>query len=230
MILSYNIEMKPRANPLLKHGLKAVDPDGFASPHIFNDNRRGQTKTELVRLMRKQNAAEFIGTLQPRINRFGLSKGQFSLIDILDAITAQTGPAHLTLSTWTAARADLSRLEEMLAERFVTVRFLLDFSFQRRQPSLIAHIRKLFGDQSIVVTRNHAKFCLISRDDWRLVIRTSMNLNHNPRLEDVEIKDDPDLYGFLDRIVTEFFDAHNTSAQKTKTVRELGGEFARFTA
>jgi len=221
--------MKTRNNPLLENGIKTTGPDSFTAPHIFND-RRGQTRAELVRLMRKQTAADFVGKLLPGVNRFGLSKGQFSLIDVLDAVTAQTGPAELSLSTWTAARADLSRLEQMLADRFTSVRFLLDFSFQRRQPSLIAHIRRLFGDGSIVVTRNHAKFCLIKRDDWRLVIRTSMNLNFNPRLEDVEIKDDPALFDFLDHILAELFDGHDTAKQPTKSVKDLGKEFASFTA
>ena len=221
--------MKPRKNPILKAGIKTCNPDQFDAPHVLNE-RPGMTKPELMRLMRKQNAAEFIGEMVPGIHRFGVSKGQFSLIDVIEEITNQIGKCELSLSTWTAARADLTRLEELLANRFSSVRFLLDFSFQRRQPALIAQIRKLFGDESVVVTRNHAKFLLLKKDDWRLTVRTSMNLNFNPRLEDVEIKDDPELYSFMDDILVEFFDAHDAKQQATRGVKELGQEFSAFEA
>jgi hypothetical protein len=221
--------MKPRKNPLIEKGIQTTNPDAFSAPNVFNE-RKGQTKAELVRLMRKQTAAEFVGELVPNVHRFGLSKGQFSLIDLIDVITQQTGPVELSLSTWTAARADLARLEGLLATRFTSVRFLLDFSFQRRQPALIAQIRKLFGDGSIVVTRNHAKFLLVKRDNWRIVVRTSMNLNFNPRLEDVEIKDDPALYDFLDAILCDLFKRHDTKNQIKKSVKELGTEFAELEA
>ena len=221
--------MKPRENPLFKTGIKTTNPDQFEAPHVYNE-RPGMTKPELMRLMRKQNAAEFIGEMAPGIHRFGVSKGQFSLIDLIEGITDQIGKCDLSLSTWTAARADLTRLEDLLATRFNSVRFLLDFSFQRRQPALIAQIRKLFGDESIVVTRNHAKFMLLKKDDWRLVVRTSMNLNFNPRLEDVDIKDDPELFDFLDAILAEFFEKHDPKAQADKGVKALGQEFSAFEA
>jgi len=221
--------MKPRANPILNSKIKTIDPDNFSSPHFF-DESPGRTKAELVRLMRKESAADFVGELAPGVHRFGLSKGQFSLIELIDVITAQIGPVDLSLSTWTAARADLTRLEELISTRFSSVRFLLDFSFQRRQPALIAEIRRIFGEASIVVTRNHAKFLLMKAGDWRLIIRTSMNLNCNPRLEDVEIKDDAALFDFMDRILSEIFEQHDTKEQKRKSVRELGQEFARLKA
>lgn len=188
------------------------------------------TKPELMRLMRKENASEFIGEMVPGMHKFGVSKGQFSLIDLIEGVTDQIGKCELSLSTWTAARADLTRLEDLLENRFSSVRFLLDFSFQRRQPALINQIRKLFGDESIVVTRNHAKFMLMKKDDWRLTIRTSMNLNFNPRLEDIEIKDDPELFNFMDAILNDFFEKHDAKAQATKGVKELGQEFSSFEA
>ena len=51
-----NFDMKPRTNPLLKTGVKTCKPDAFDSPHVL-DERPGKTKPELMRLMRKQNAA-----------------------------------------------------------------------------------------------------------------------------------------------------------------------------
>ena len=44
------------------------------------------------------------------------------------------------------------------------------------------------------------------------------------------IKDDPELYAFMDDILVEFFDAHDAKQQATKGVKELGKEFSAFEA
>ena len=101
-------------------------------------------------------------------------------------------------------------------------------SFQRRQPALIKHLREGFGEDSIRVTRNQAKFLLFGNDRWKVTVRTSMNLNFNPRLEDIEVKDDAELYGFIDGILADIFKQHG-KRQNDKTVKELGQQFAGFT-
>mgnify|MGYP000170888725 FL=1 len=55
-----------------------------------------------------------------------------------------------------------------------------------------------------------------------------MNLNFNPRLEDIEVKDDAELYGFIDGILADIFKQHG-KRQNDKTVKELGQQFAGFT-
>jgi hypothetical protein len=131
------------------------------------------------------------------------------------------------LSTWTVADADLSELKTLLdAKRFHSIRFLLDFSFQRRQPALIAHLRATYGAESIVITRNHAKLALFGNDAWKIVCRTSMNLNFNPRLEDVELTDDPALYQFLETIIKEIFERHEPTAQPGKSSAQLSAQFS----
>ena len=109
----------------------------------------------------------------------------------------------------------------------LSARFLLDLSFQRRQPALIKYLRETFGEDAIRVTRNHAKFLLFGNDKWKITVRTSMNLNFNPRLEDVEIKDDAELYNFIDGIMADIFKQHG-KIQNDKTVKELGQQFAGF--
>jgi hypothetical protein len=76
-------------------------------------------------------------------------------------------------------------------------RWLVDLTFVRRCPQLAARIREAFGEESIRITKNHAKFAVIHNDRWQIVCRTSMNLNHNPRLEDFTVAHDPELAGFL---------------------------------
>ncbi|MFM7521296.1 MAG: site-specific integrase [Planctomycetota bacterium] len=86
----------------------------------------------------------------------------------------------------------------MIAGGTVTrARWLVDLTFVRRCPQLAARIREAFGDDAIRVTRNHAKFAIVHNDTWNVVCRTSMNLNHNPRLEDFTVAHDPELAAFL---------------------------------
>lgn len=217
------------SNPIFDAPVRTVKPDAFASAHVFRAEQTTEAR-ELRRLFRRETAAEFIGDVESGMHVFGLSKGQFSLVDVLRHLSDQIGRCRLSLSTWTVARADLDELQELTSEaRFSAIRLLIDFSFQRRQPGLIATIRRRFGSEAVVVTRNHCKFLLMAADRFHLVCRTSMNLNFNPRLEDVEIKDDAELYQFLDDILNDIFARHEQTKQSTQTTAELAADFERLT-
>jgi hypothetical protein len=62
-----------------------------------------------VRIAKKACAADAIGTIQKNTDTFVLTFGQFSLIDVICAVLDQIGPADVSISTWTAADADLRR-------------------------------------------------------------------------------------------------------------------------
>ena len=183
------MKLKPRQNPLLMPGAGldvTFDCKKLSGPPAIRSH--AATKMQLLKLLRKQTAAEAIGQLYKDCAIFGITKGQFSLIELLAVLIEQTGPADLFISTWTAARADLNDAYSFLESgKIRAFRCLVDNTFQRREPGLAAHIRDLFGIDAIRVTRNHAKFCLLRNDDWNLVINTSMNLNSNPRLENFYI-------------------------------------------
>jgi hypothetical protein len=162
-------------------------------------------------------AADAIGTVERNCEIYGLSKGQFSLIDIISHCLSATGPADVVLSTWTAANADLGFAFGLLANGSIkSLRFVVDFSFPVRQPEYCAALRERFGDDAIRLTKNHAKFCLIHNADWSIVIRTSMNLNENRRLESFEISDDAGLCGYLLGVVAELFADHGAGEQFEK--------------
>ncbi len=82
----------------------------------------------------------------------------------------------------------------------------MDRSFETRQPEYCATLRCLFGDDVIRTTRSHAKFATIRNGEWDLAIRTSMNLNNNPRLETIEVSDSAALADFLDGVFDEMFE------------------------
>lgn len=163
-------------------------------------------RRRMVAASKAQQARDAIGELMPGCEIFVLTFGQFSLIDAIVALVEATGPADVTLSTWTAADTDL-RIAQRLIEssQIRSMRMIVDRSFIQRQPVYCAAMRRMFGDDSIRACKSHAKFVTIRNERWSLAIRTSMNLNHNPRLENIEISDDSGLCGFLESIADELF-------------------------
>lgn len=190
----------PRVNPILaKTAAPEADVNAIRAAALA---RTRTARRDILDLRRKEAAAAVLARLTRDNEVFALTLGQFSLIDLFAALLDVTGPARVSLSTWTAAHVDLSRVLDFLADgRVLSTRWLLDLSFTRRQPQIAARIRERFGQDAVRVTKNHAKFFTLTTegaDPWRIVCRTSMNLNHNARLEDLTIAHDPALWRFLE--------------------------------
>jgi hypothetical protein len=116
------------------------------------------------------------------------------------------------VSTWTAANADIKTAYDLLQDKRVrSVRFIVDYSFRTRQPEYCEALRDRFGDDAIRVTSTHAKFTLITNETWKLVLRTSMNLNLNPRFENFELSDDQALSDFMAGMVDEIWRSHTVA-------------------
>lgn len=183
-----------------------------------------KTPVRRPRVSKVSNARDALADFDRGMETYCLTFGQFSLMDAVEAVLDKTGPAHVAISTWTAGGADLSRSAEHLHdERILSLRLLVDCSFGQRQPGYLAQCRELFGDDAIRTTRTHAKFVVITNDKWNVAIRTSMNLNENPRLESIEVSDDPALAGFLLSIVEELWAEEKAGDYRTKSRPELPG-------
>jgi len=226
--------MKPKTNPLLDAPLDniVVDHKAIQAPTTVAIPRSQKTKRELLKLFRQESATVAVERFTQDVDVFGVTKGQFSLIDLIQAVVAKTGPADLVVSTWTAATADVkSCLEFMQAGQLTGARFLIDFSFQRRQPAVAQAIRDTFGHNSLRVTQNHAKFFMLNAPGWTVTCKTSMNLNQNPRLEDFDLSNDPALNAFLLELVGDLFKRMKAPpAGELRPGWAAGGEFERATA
>lgn len=183
-----------------------------------------KTPARRPRLSKVTNARDALADFGRGVETYCLTFGQFSLMDAVEAILEKTGPADVTLSTWTAGGADLSRSAEHLHNGHIrSMRFVCDCSFGQRQPGYLAKLRELFGDDAIRTTRTHAKFAVLTNDSWQVAVRTSMNLNENPRLESIEVSDDPVLAGFLLSVVDELFAEESVGDFRTKSRPVLAG-------
>ncbi len=143
-------------------------------------------------------AAAMLGTISPGEELTGITNGQFSLIDIIEHILSQTGPADVVVSTWTMGIYDQSRSAEFTKNGAIrSIRWLVDPSMFGRRPELAGSLIKAFGVESFRAVNTHAKFATISGDTLAVCIRSSMNLNPNKRLENFDIS--------ADRAVVDFF-------------------------
>lgn len=216
--------LTPVANPLLQpHTVTTVDVAEIESPTTFV-RQKPSRKRELRELRSKQNAAAAVAGFDRNIELYGFTKGQFGLLQLIDALLDITGPAHVSLSTWTAARHEIQTLEKFVAAgRLTGMRWLIDFSFSRRDPEAAHQIRRTFGLDCIRVAQTHSKFALIENDQWELVLRTSMNLNMNPRFEDFTAAHDPELAAFLRAILDDIW-----TRQRRSLADAAGREQRRF--
>lgn len=93
----------------------------------------------------------------------------------------------------------------MRSAQIRTMRYIVDRSFEGRKPHDCRTMRQLFGPDCIRAIRTHGKWATVRNDKWNIVIRTSMNLNHNPRLEHMEISDDRAFADFFQALADKIF-------------------------
>ena len=153
-----------------------------------------------------QSARDSIGTLAAGARITGVTKGQFSLLDLIRAISDQVGPAALTVSTWSTGIRDTENLGALINRgAFTSVSLCLDRSFAGRQPQYVREVIHVWGQENIRMTRNHAKFFMLRNEVWNICVRSSMNLNRNPRLEQYDLDDSLELCEFFQGVIDEIF-------------------------
>jgi hypothetical protein len=146
-------------------------------------------------------AHEALADLQPGGRVVGITKGQFGMGDILAECLSRTGPADVLVSAW---RVGADAAEQLAADaRIKSLRLVIDYGFGKVEPDVAARVIRTFGAESIRLARTHAKFAVVRGGGWNLAIRTSMNLNKNPRFEQFDIDDDATICDLFERFATQ---------------------------
>jgi len=136
----------------------------------------------------------------------GLTNGAFSLLSLIEAVLDHTGPADVTISTWSAGLYDAGALNSLVASGLIKdVRLILDRSFKTRQSGYALYIQDVFDIDNIRTTNTHAKFVLIKNEHWNVCIRSSMNLNENKRSENYDIDNNIDIYNLFNDFANDLF-------------------------
>jgi len=127
----------------------------------------------------------------------GLTRGEFSLIDLLRSVLKKTGAAHVICTTWSAGIKDAHQVEWLMKDNQVlSFNLVTDHSYSSRQRKYAVTIEELFGKENIRTSEIHAKFLLIHNDEYKVCIRTSMNLNANKTCENFELDEDENIFNF----------------------------------
>lgn len=131
---------------------------------------------------------ECIGQVSHRMALFAVTRGQWSMIDAIRYVVKAAGGGSVSVWTWTIADYEIKSMEGLLNDGLVTgAQLIVDMSADRRTPHFLREWRKKFGPESVKVCRNHAKIARVWNDDWRFLLRGSMNLNFNPRFEQFDL-------------------------------------------
>jgi hypothetical protein len=170
----------------------------------------------LRRSLRKDGHAgveKMIGSLADGDEISGVTNGQFHLIDILQYVIKQTGPADIVIATWTMGMYDAEESYRFVTDKLVrSIRWIVDPFFFARHPELSSVLVKAFGVEAFRAVNSHAKFFTARSDRLAVTCRSSMNLNRNDRLESYDISADSALTAFFEKLTDDIFakcDARN---------------------
>lgn len=132
----------------------------------------------------------------------GLTRGQFSLIDLIYSVLKKIGKADVVCVTWSAGIKDVNNIKWMVDSSLINKFTLVtDHSYKTRQKKYAQSIEQLFGIENIKTSEIHAKFVLISNSEYKICIRTSMNLNANKTCESFELDENEEIYDFYNSFV-----------------------------
>lgn len=180
---------------------------GEISDEDIESVKRSEVKRDFRHGMRGESARRCVGRIYKNCDIFGLTKGDFSKIDMLRHLLTEIGPCHIDIGTWTAASADISKAYDLLDHNnILSMRWLVDRSFPSRQKNYYEVLIKKFGEENIRLARFHAKFLILENEEYKLAVRTSMNLNMNKRIEFYEITEGSKINDYLRGIVDYHFE------------------------
>ena len=164
------------------------------------------TKKATLNYMQKTSASQVARLVKKDCRLIGLTRGQFSLIDLIYSILKVIGKSNVICATWSAGIKDANTVKWMIDSDLIQSFLLVtDHSYVTRQSKYALQLTELFGKENIRTSELHAKFCLISNDNFKVVIRTSMNLNANKTCESFEIDENSEIFDFYESFITETF-------------------------
>ncbi len=142
--------------------------------------------------------------IEPGFSLFGITRGQFSMIDVIRYFVDRLQPADVSVWTWAIASYEVEAFEYFYqTDAIRSATLVVDRSAEDRNAELIDRWRARFGADSVKVCKTHAKIATIAGRGLRILARGSMNLNENPRFEQFDISEGGDPFNLVRRIETE---------------------------
>lgn len=154
-----------------------------------------------------RTAAQAIGQPTKNMAIFILSHGQWSMLDAILHILNQTPkPASLSVWTWKSAEHDLETITNLHRHGDLTDALLIIDRAAREMPGhtkLLQQWLAYFGPGSVRLAVTHAKMATIAdAAGGKYFLRGSMNLNYNPRYEQLDITEGCPGFDLVKRVET----------------------------
>ena len=183
---------------------------------------RRTPKRRVTRASAIGTAAETIGPITTGCEISGLTNGQFSLIDTIEHVLNEIGPADITVSTWTMGIYDQERAQRFYVNGLIrSIRFVVDPSMFSRRAELSGSLVAAFGLEAFRAVNTHAKFATLRSDTHAVAVRSSMNLNPNNRLEHFDISECQELCGFFEAFVADVFERFAPPSRRNSQSRAI---------
>lgn len=155
-------------------------------------------------------AAQAIGPCEPGFRVFAVTRGQFSMIDAIAHCLSYVRDAEVSCWTWTVAEYETEAIEYLMDHQHIrTCRLLCDRSTEEKFPALVDRWRKKHGVANVRTAPNHAKMARVTGpaattgEPLKILLRGSMNLNYNPRFENLDVSEGGDEHDLVKRIEDE---------------------------
>jgi hypothetical protein len=203
------------------------DPElvaGIERAQALEDAEMGRARAARTRnrhLMRRAKSEKALAEVLPAVIEPGdswdvISQGDVDSLSFLARVIEPTWFDYVAISTWCIARTDLDQLGRWLdAGKIDKLELFMGEIFPGTYIGEYERARELVRDYGarLVITRNHSKVMLAGNSSTGtfLSIRSSANVNTNPRIEQTTITHDRALFDFY----KEFFDGL-TSFERTR--------------
>jgi hypothetical protein len=183
------------------------------------------------RMLRTTSARQALEPFVPGTDYEVMTNGEFSLLDAVLVLLERSGPADVTICTYSAGLYDAEVMNRFIdTGNVLSLRLVLDVAFKVLGGSrdYAVTLMDVFGEECIRTTRTHAKFVTITNAERSYSISSTANLNENKRLELFYFSDDPARAAWYEAIVDELFDGvkpgwnPNTGAPALKRMDPTG--------
>jgi len=135
-----------------------------------------------------KSAAECIGPVTPGFAMFAITRGQFSMIDVVLHVLDQLGPgARISVWTWVLVDYEIEFFRRLIEDGRITAgRLVIDASARKNNALIVDQWCAVFGADTVRFAMTHAKMVTVEAGGLKVLLRGSMNLNHNPRFEQLD--------------------------------------------
>lgn len=154
-----------------------------------------------------KTAADCIGPVTPGMSLFAVTRGQFSMLDAVLHVLAELGPSRISLWTWTIADYEIQAFNGLMRDGRITGgTLIIDHGSRNKNAELIAAWKAQFGRGTVRYVVNHAKIATVEGGGRRVLLRGSMNLNFNPRFEQLDVTEGGPDFDLVKQIESELTD------------------------